>query len=150
MSLGIHFPILLCQTDRKYLVWWNIFMTQKLFTGLHHTWGKRVNACMAERGGHFQHLIQHCFLFPYFSIIYFLTNTTRVWNGLRDFSITLYLRICTFCTIQEICNTVSNLKGCKSKWNFPGPMCICIFYLLMVIQHILKIMKDDIESSCIL
>jgi hypothetical protein len=52
---------------------------------------KRVNACIAERGGHFQHLIQHCFWFSDFNVIYFLTNRTCVRNGLRDFSITLYL-----------------------------------------------------------
>jgi hypothetical protein len=48
---------------------------------------KRVNACIAERGGHFQHFIQHCF-FSDFNVINFLTNRTRVRNGLRDFSIT--------------------------------------------------------------
>jgi hypothetical protein len=51
---------------------------------------KRVNACIAERGGQFQHFIQHCFLFSDFNVIYFLTNRTCVRNGLRDFSITLY------------------------------------------------------------
>jgi hypothetical protein len=30
---------------------------------------KRVNACIAERGGHF-----HCFLFSDFNVIYFLTE----------------------------------------------------------------------------
>jgi hypothetical protein len=52
---------------------------------------KRVNACIAARGGHF-HLIQHCFLFSDFNVIYFLTNRTCVRNGLRDFSIILYYR----------------------------------------------------------
>jgi hypothetical protein len=34
---------------------------------------KRENARIAERGGHFQHLIyrQHCFLFSNFNVIYF-------------------------------------------------------------------------------
>jgi hypothetical protein len=38
---------------------------------------KRVKACVAERGGHFQHLMQRTvFLFPDFNVIYFLTNRT--------------------------------------------------------------------------
>jgi hypothetical protein len=55
---------------------------------------KRVNACIAERGGHFQHLIYVTlfFFFSDFSIIYFLTNRICVRNGLRDFSITMYNR----------------------------------------------------------
>jgi hypothetical protein len=36
--------------------------------------GKEVNACIAERGSHFQHLIWHCFLFPDFNVVCFLTN----------------------------------------------------------------------------
>jgi hypothetical protein len=40
MSLGIHFPILLCQTNRQYLVWWTVSVTQKFFTGLRQTWWK--------------------------------------------------------------------------------------------------------------
>jgi hypothetical protein len=40
MSLGIHFPILLCQTNRQYLIWWTVSVTQELFTGLHQSWGK--------------------------------------------------------------------------------------------------------------
>jgi hypothetical protein len=46
---------------------------------------KRVNACIAERGGHFQRLF-----FSDFNVIYFLTNRTCVRNGLCDFSMTLY------------------------------------------------------------
>jgi hypothetical protein len=52
---------------------------------------KGVNACIAERGGHFQHLIKHCFLFSDFIVIYFSISRTYVRNGLRDFSITLYI-----------------------------------------------------------
>jgi hypothetical protein len=52
---------------------------------------KRVNAGIAERGGHFQNLIYHCFLFSDINVIYFLSNITCVGNGLRDFSITLYV-----------------------------------------------------------
>jgi hypothetical protein len=52
-----------------------------------------MNAYIAERGGHFQHLISHCFLFSDFNVIYFLTNRAFVRTGLRDFSITLYSRI---------------------------------------------------------
>jgi hypothetical protein len=37
MSLGIHFPILLCQTNQQYLVWCTVSVTQELFTGLHQT-----------------------------------------------------------------------------------------------------------------
>jgi hypothetical protein len=33
---------------------------------------KRVNACIAERGGHFQHLMWHWFMFSDFNVIYFL------------------------------------------------------------------------------
>jgi hypothetical protein len=51
--------------------------------------------------------------------------------------------------VQEICNTFSILKGCKSKLRISGPVCIYIFYLFMVTQHILKFMKGNIESSCI-
>jgi hypothetical protein len=40
MSLGIHFLILLSQTNWRYLVWWKFSMTQELFTMLHQTWGK--------------------------------------------------------------------------------------------------------------
>jgi hypothetical protein len=50
----------------------------------------RANACIAERGGHLKHLIWYCFLFPHFNLIHFLTSTTRVMNGLHDFTITLY------------------------------------------------------------
>jgi hypothetical protein len=46
-----------------------------------------VNACIAERGGHFQHLILLCFFFSDFIVIYSLKNRTCVRN---DFSITLY------------------------------------------------------------
>jgi hypothetical protein len=55
---------------------------------------KRVNACIAERGGHFQHFILHCFLFSDFYVIYFLTNRTCIRDGLLDFSITLYNDAC--------------------------------------------------------
>jgi hypothetical protein len=54
---------------------------------------KRVNVCIAERGGHFQHLLIlffFCFLIPDFNVIYFLTIRTCVSNVLRDFSITLH------------------------------------------------------------
>jgi hypothetical protein len=51
---------------------------------------ERVNACIAERGGHFQHLTQRCFLFSDFNVFYFLTRRICVRSGLRDFSITLY------------------------------------------------------------
>jgi hypothetical protein len=34
------FPDLLYQTNRQYLVWWTVSVTQELFTGLHQTWGK--------------------------------------------------------------------------------------------------------------
>jgi hypothetical protein len=61
---------------------------------------KRVNACIAERRGHNQHM-EHCFLFSDLNVIYFLINRTCVKNELRDFSITLYL--CTyFCIIPRI------------------------------------------------
>jgi hypothetical protein len=45
----------------------------------------RVNACIAERDGRFQHEIQHCFfLFFDFNAFYFLANNIGVKNGLRD------------------------------------------------------------------
>jgi hypothetical protein len=49
---------------------------------------KRANACIGERGGHFQHLT--LFIFYVSSSIYFLTNRTSVRNGLHDFPITSY------------------------------------------------------------
>jgi hypothetical protein len=53
---------------------------------------KRVNACITERSGHFQHLILW-FLFSKFNVIYFLTSRTCVRNGFRDSSIILYIVI---------------------------------------------------------
>jgi hypothetical protein len=41
-------------------------------------------------GGNFKHLIEHCFLFSDFNIIYFLTNRTCVRNRLHEFWIILY------------------------------------------------------------
>jgi hypothetical protein len=52
---------------------------------------KRVNACVAERGGHSQHLLNIVFfLFAGFIVIYVLTSRTCVRNGLREFWIILY------------------------------------------------------------
>jgi hypothetical protein len=54
---------------------------------------KRVNACIAECSRHFQHLIQHCFLFSYFNVIYFLANRTCVRSGLHDFLNSRYTEV---------------------------------------------------------
>jgi hypothetical protein len=43
-----------------------------------------------ERARHFQILKYHCFFVFWFRCNLFLTNVTCVWNGLREFSITLY------------------------------------------------------------
>jgi hypothetical protein len=40
---------------------------------------KRVNACIAERGGHFQHLKQHCLLFFLFQCNFFYKYTCQEW-----------------------------------------------------------------------
>jgi hypothetical protein len=88
MSLGIHFPILLCQTNRQYLVWWTVSVTHELFTGCikheksecSHRWTRWTFPTLH---------ITFC-LFSDFSVIYFLTNRTCVRNGLRDFSITVH------------------------------------------------------------
>jgi hypothetical protein len=47
MSVGVHFPVLLCQKYRVCLVWWTVSVTWKLFTGLYQ---------ITEDGEHFQHL----------------------------------------------------------------------------------------------
>jgi hypothetical protein len=51
------FPILLCQTCRQYLVWWTVSVTAEALHRVASNMRKRVNARIAERGGHFQHLI---------------------------------------------------------------------------------------------
>jgi hypothetical protein len=41
LRLWIHFPSLLCRTKIPYyLMWWIVYGTQELVTGLHQTWGK--------------------------------------------------------------------------------------------------------------
>jgi hypothetical protein len=81
MSLGIHFPILLCQTNRQYLVWWTVSVTAETLHRIVSDMRKRVNSCTAERGRHFQHLMFHCSLFSDFNVIYFMTNRTCVGNS---------------------------------------------------------------------
>jgi hypothetical protein len=77
--------MLLYQTNRQYLVQWTVSVTQELFTGLRQTWGKEWTRWA------FPTLNITLFLFSEFNVIYFLTNRTCVRNGLRDFSITLYV-----------------------------------------------------------
>jgi hypothetical protein len=72
------FPILLCQTNRQYLVWRTVFVTAETLYRVASNIRKRVIACIAECGGHFKHLIQHCLLFSDFNVTYFLTNRTCI------------------------------------------------------------------------
>jgi hypothetical protein len=61
---------------------------------------KRVNAGIAQRGGHFH----RCFLFPYFSIICILTHKLLVKSGKCDFSIILHKTI-FMPVVLNVCET---------------------------------------------
>jgi hypothetical protein len=54
---------------------------------------KRVNVCIAERGGHFQHLTGHCFFVFWFQCNLFFWQIKHAGNGLLEFLITLYKHI---------------------------------------------------------
>jgi hypothetical protein len=90
MSLGIHFPILLSQENRQYLVWSAVSVKQEVFTVLHETFGKEwIDASLnAVDISNTQYIIV---FFSDFNVIYFLANSTYFSNGLRDFSIIIYV-----------------------------------------------------------
>jgi hypothetical protein len=107
MSLGVNFPILLCQTNRQYLVWRTVsghyincslgwFKHKERSDCLHH-WMRWT----------FPKLNITLFLYSDFNVIYFLTNKTCVKNGLRDFRIilknhsTIWFKISVCSSYQE-------------------------------------------------
>jgi hypothetical protein len=55
-----------------------------------------------------------------------------------------------FVLCKKICSTYPFQRAVNQNGDVSGPMCIYIFYLFMVTQHILKFMKDITESPCIL
>jgi hypothetical protein len=77
MSLGIHFPILLYQTNRQYLVWWTVSGHCR----------NSIRGCISheEKTEYMHRWTRWTFITPN------MTNRTCVRNGLRDFLITLYL-----------------------------------------------------------
>jgi hypothetical protein len=82
-ELGIHYPILLCQTNRQYLIWWTVSS---------HCRNSSLGCVKHEEKSDCMHCwMQWTFAtFSDFNVIYFLTNRTCVRNGLCDFLITLY------------------------------------------------------------
>jgi hypothetical protein len=90
MSLGVHFPILLCQTNRQYLVWWTVSVTQELFTGLHQTWGKEwLHASLnAVDISNTWYNIAFCFLI----LMQFIFWQREHMSGMGDLSVTCIWR----------------------------------------------------------
>jgi hypothetical protein len=87
MSKGIHLSILLCQTNRQYLVWWTVSVTQEAY------WTEIVPVylqCLSDDKDIWWIFPTLLFVF-WFQYNFFLTNRACVRNGLRDFSITLYM-----------------------------------------------------------
>jgi hypothetical protein len=93
MSWGIHFPILLFQTNRQYLVWWTVSVTQEACRTETVPVDLRCSVTtvwtISSTQWTFPTLNTVLFLFSYLNVIYFLTNKTSVGNGLRDLQITL-------------------------------------------------------------
>jgi hypothetical protein len=87
ISLGIHFLILLCQTNRQYLV--NRFRHCRNSSPgcIRH---EENSACMHRWTRWTFPTLDITFFFSDFNVIYFLTNIMCVRNRLRDFSIILY------------------------------------------------------------
>jgi hypothetical protein len=75
-SSGIYFLILLCQINKKISFLLNHFHAKGTIQWIASNMRKIVNASNAEHSEHLQHLIQHCFLFSNFNVIYLLTNRT--------------------------------------------------------------------------
>jgi hypothetical protein len=83
MSLGIYFLILLCQTNRQYLVWWTVSMTGSMQDRNWNSSSGCIKHEKSECSGHSNTLT----LFSDFNVIYFLTNRTCqewVWAWLFD------------------------------------------------------------------
>jgi hypothetical protein len=67
MSVGIHFRILLCQTNRQYLVWWTVSVTQEacrtetvpvdLRCYVTIVWTISVKLCYALHGSYWENFI---------------------------------------------------------------------------------------------
>jgi hypothetical protein len=75
MGLGMHFSQFSCVKQVDSI--WSGEPFPVTVESLHRVASnmrKRVNVCIAERGGHFQHFTQHCFLFSNSNVIYFLIN----------------------------------------------------------------------------
>jgi hypothetical protein len=81
---------------------------QKLFTGLHQTWGKEwIHASLnaVDISNTWYNIF---FLFSDFNVIYFLRNRICVRNGLRDFLIILY---------KWKCNGQADRQAITSKYS---------------------------------
>jgi hypothetical protein len=88
MNLGIHFLIMLCQTNQQYLIWWTIFLTQELFTGLHETKPEnKVLYKILEMSATFNNA-----LYLLFSSCNLFFDGACVRNGLCDFDHSAYSR----------------------------------------------------------
>jgi hypothetical protein len=77
---------------------------------------KRVDASIAERGGHFQHFIQHCFLFSDFIVIYFLAI-----EHVSELGCVTFWSSCT-CPVQLILDLIEGVRQSStptqySRWN---------------------------------
>jgi hypothetical protein len=109
ISLGMHFPILLRQTNRQYLVWLTVSVTQEACRTLHRVASdmrKRVSACIPERGAHFK----QGFLFYDFNVIYFLKNRTCVRNDCVTFRLPCVIyksQINSFCNKNQLSRPAS-------------------------------------------
>jgi hypothetical protein len=105
MSLEIHFPFLLCQTNRRYLVGWTVCGTQDKNRSVASDIRKRWcnGACIPEGGKHIQDLIQHYLLFPSFHV-------TCFWQT-EHVSRTRSVTFRTSCTCTHCSIAVTQLSG---------------------------------------
>jgi hypothetical protein len=90
MSFGVHFPIILCQTNRQYLVWWTVSVTQEFSVGCIRS--EERSECM-RRWTRYAFPTRNVILFFVFWLqcnLFCFTDRTHVRNGLRGFPIILY------------------------------------------------------------
>jgi hypothetical protein len=64
---------------RQYLVWWTVSVTQNSSLGCIRR--EEKSECIAERGGHFQHLILHCCLIWECNLFFCEMKTCQEWSA---------------------------------------------------------------------
>jgi hypothetical protein len=120
MSLGIHFPILLRQTNRQYLVWWTVSVTQEACRTETVPVDLRCSVTVVWTQCTFPTLPIVFFLFYDFNIIYFFTNRTCVRNKLQHFSISLCIilrgRWCDIIVLNVHAPTEDKCKDTKDSF----------------------------------